>query len=187
MRHNRYDKYSNVNDDIDESENYAEEPFRNQYTLAGNPAIKREGYFKEYDFYIPSIRIQGRDPSVGMTCEVKYDKFYNKSSNIAIELISNNKLSGINTTESDWWLTKLTDGREYMAESWRLKRFIERCQEAFDYKNQPREIFSIIYNVGQNRAQTIATVKLEFLNKQNFWKEFDTDARPTRRNTPRDT
>tara|TARA_R100000458_G_C8261493_1_gene236960 strand:- start:1005 stop:1583 length:579 start_codon:yes stop_codon:yes gene_type:complete len=58
-----------------------------------------QGYCKGYDIYVPEI---------DMKIEVKQDKKSNYTGNFVIETEFNGKLSGLSTTEADYWV--LYDG-----------------------------------------------------------------------------
>ena len=62
-----------------------------------------DGYFKEYDIYIPEI-----DKSV----EVKKDKKSIYTGNIVVEIEFNGKPSALSTTKADYWV--FWDERELM-------------------------------------------------------------------------
>lgn len=55
----------------------------------------RDGYSKEYDIAIPEI---------DKTIEVKKDFKSQETRNIVIETSMNKQLSGISTTQADWWV-----------------------------------------------------------------------------------
>lgn len=65
-------------------------------------AIKIEGSFKEFDFYIPDI-----DTKV----ELKTDRMSNDTGNFVIETFHYGKPSGITTTTADFWI--FFDGFSY--------------------------------------------------------------------------
>ena len=59
-----------------------------------------DGYFKEYDIFIPEI-----DTSV----EVKKDFKSQHTGNVVVEIQMNGKLSALSTTKADWWVFHLDD------------------------------------------------------------------------------
>ena len=65
-------------------------------------AYKVEGYFKDYDIYIPEI-----DKRI----EVKSDEQSKHTGNILIEVEFNNKPSALSTTKADFWVW--WDGSEF--------------------------------------------------------------------------
>ena len=62
-----------------------------------------DGYCKEWDLFMPTF---------GMGVEVKYDKMSQKTGNIIVETEFNNKVSGLSTTKSPWWV--FDTGQEHM-------------------------------------------------------------------------
>ncbi len=58
-------------------------------------AYKIEGYFKEYDIYIPSI---------GLGIEVKQDKKSQHTGNYLIEIEFDGKPSALSTTKANYWV-----------------------------------------------------------------------------------
>ena len=63
-------------------------------------AYIKDGYFKEYDIFIPEI-----DTSV----EVKKDFKSQHTGNVVVEIQMNGKLSALSTTKADWWVFHLDD------------------------------------------------------------------------------
>lgn len=61
-------------------------------------AYKIEGYFKEYDIYIPEIE---------KSVEVKQDYKSKYTGNLVVELTFNGKPSAILTTKADYWVFAL--------------------------------------------------------------------------------
>jgi hypothetical protein len=66
-------------------------------------AYKIEGYFKEYDIYVPENDIK---------IEVKLDKKSTITGNLVVEIEMFNKPSALFTTKSDYWV--FCDGIELM-------------------------------------------------------------------------
>jgi len=58
-------------------------------------AYKIDGYFKEYDIYIPEIK---------KGIEVKSDLMSKDTGNIVVEIEFNNKPSALSTTKADYWI-----------------------------------------------------------------------------------
>lgn len=54
-----------------------------------------EGYFKDYDIYIPEIK---------KSVEVKSDEKSKHTGNIVVEVEFNNKPSALSTTKADYWV-----------------------------------------------------------------------------------
>tara|TARA_R100000329_G_scaffold66881_1_gene58770 strand:+ start:4425 stop:4883 length:459 start_codon:yes stop_codon:yes gene_type:complete len=65
-------------------------------------AVKIEGSFKRFDFYVPEL---------DMKVELKTDKKSNHTGNFVIETYHYGKPSGITTTTADFWV--FNDGRYY--------------------------------------------------------------------------
>ena len=63
-------------------------------------AYKIEGYFKDFDLYIPEIE---------RSVEVKYDYKSKETGNIVVELTFNGKPSALLTTKADFWVFVLHD------------------------------------------------------------------------------
>jgi|TARA_B100001758_G_scaffold215497_1_gene201203 hypothetical protein len=72
-----------------------------------------DGYFKEYDIFIPELNFG---------VEVKFDNRSVKTGNIIIETASNEKPSGISTTKAKYWV--IYDGMQY---NWILTDNIRKC------------------------------------------------------------
>jgi hypothetical protein len=66
-------------------------------------AYKIEGYFKDYDIYVPENNIK---------IEVKFDKKSLITGNLVVEIEMFNKPSALFTTKSDYWV--FCDGAEIM-------------------------------------------------------------------------
>ena len=58
-------------------------------------AYKIEGYFKDYDIYIPEIK---------KGIEVKSDLMSKDTGNIVVEIEFDNKPSALSTTKADYWI-----------------------------------------------------------------------------------
>ena len=63
-------------------------------------AYIKDGYFKEFDIFIPEI-----DTSV----EVKKDFMSKYTGNVVVEVQMNGKLSALSTTKADWWVFHLDE------------------------------------------------------------------------------
>ena len=63
-------------------------------------AYIKDGYFKDFDIFIPEI-----DTSV----EVKKDFMSKYTGNVVVEVQMNGKLSALSTTKADWWVFHLDD------------------------------------------------------------------------------
>ena len=72
-----------------------------------------EGYFKEYDIWIPEIN---------KSVEVKSDEKSKYTGNIVIEVEFNGKPSALSTTKADWWV--IYDGQAYV---WFTPKRINEC------------------------------------------------------------
>ena len=78
-------------------------------------AYKVEGYFKDYDLYVPEI---------SKSIEVKYDEKSKHTGNIVVEIEFNNKPSALSTTKADYWVW--WDGYSY---TWFFTNEIKKCIE----------------------------------------------------------
>jgi len=78
-------------------------------------AYKVEGYFKDYDLYVPEI---------SKSIEVKYDEKSKHTGNIVVEVEFNNKPSALSTTKADYWVW--WDGYSY---TWFFTDEIKKCIE----------------------------------------------------------
>lgn len=76
-------------------------------------AYKIEGYFKEYDLYIPEIN---------KSIEVKCDEKSKYTGNILIEIEFNGKPSALSTSKADYWVW--WDGYTYI---WFTTDLIYKC------------------------------------------------------------
>ena len=77
-------------------------------------AIKIEGYFKEYDLYIPEI---------GVRIEVKRDIKSHETGNYLIEIEYGGKPSALSTTTADYWI--IHDGEcEIWTTPWRIRQAV---------------------------------------------------------------
>lgn len=81
-----------------------------------------DGYYKEYDIYIPEL---------DFGIEVKFDERSSQTGNIIIETESNDKPSGISTTKAKYWV--IYDGGEY---NWILTDNIKKCIEIHNCKER---------------------------------------------------
>ena len=85
--------------------NKIQEKYKNAYIV--------DGYFKEYDIFIPELNFG---------VEVKFDNRSIKTGNIIIETASNENPSGISTTKAKYWV--IYDGMQY---NWILTDNIRKC------------------------------------------------------------
>ena len=76
-------------------------------------AYKIDGYFKDYDLYVPEVE---------KSIEVKSDQKSQETGNILVEVEFNNKPSALSTTKADYWVW--WDGVEY---TWFTPQDIIRC------------------------------------------------------------
>jgi hypothetical protein len=76
-------------------------------------AYKVEGYFKDYDLYVPEVQ---------KSIEVKYDEKSNETGNILVEVEFNDNPSALATTKADYWVW--WDGFDY---AWFTPAEIRRC------------------------------------------------------------
>jgi hypothetical protein len=58
-------------------------------------AFKIEGYFKDYDLFVPEVN---------KSIEVKSDEKSKETGNIVVEVEFNNKPSALSTTKADYWV-----------------------------------------------------------------------------------
>ena len=90
-----------------------EQELLNKIQLKYPNAYKVEGYFKEYDLYVPEIN---------KSIEVKSDEKSKETGNIVVEIEFNNKPSALSTTKADYWVW--WDGFQY---TWFTPEDIRRC------------------------------------------------------------
>jgi len=76
-------------------------------------AYMQEGYFKEWDIYVPEKNI---------AVEVKLDEMSQETGNIVIEVTFDGKPSALSTTKADYWV--IWDGIEY---KWFYPEDIKKC------------------------------------------------------------
>jgi len=81
-----------------------------------------DGYFKEYDIFIPELNLG---------VEVKFDERSKETGNIIIETESAGKRSGISTTKAKYWV--IYDGRNYNCF---LTDTIRKCIKENDFKER---------------------------------------------------
>lgn len=79
-----------------------EEKFLNRLRQSYPHAVKIQGSFKQFDFYIPDIETK---------VELKTDRMSNDTGNFVIETYHYGKPSGITTTTADFWV--FYDGISY--------------------------------------------------------------------------
>lgn len=80
-------------------------------------AYIKDGYFKDYDIFIPEI-----DTSV----EVKKDFKSQHTGNVVIEIQMNGKLSALSTTKADWWVFHLDDEEFIFIKPEQIRNMIHR-------------------------------------------------------------
>ena len=78
-----------------------------------------DGYCKEWDIYIPSVKFG---------IEVKSDKMSQKTGNIVVEVKFNGKASALSTTKSRYWIFD-TGVKSIMVEVTQLRNLIEGSQD----------------------------------------------------------
>jgi len=92
----------------------------NKIRLKYPNAYKVDGYFKDYDLYVPEI-----DKSI----EVKSDEKSKETGNIVVEIEFNNKPSALSTTKADYWVW--WDGYDF---TWFYTDNIKKCIEETNQK-----------------------------------------------------
>ena len=107
-----------------------------------------EGYFKEYDIYIPEIK-------AGI--EVKSDEKSKYTGNIVIEIEFNNKPSALSTTKADYWV--IYDGDSY---NWFKTENIRKCI----YENNLK--WCKFIGKGDVKQKKAYLIKKEMLYKYNY-------------------
>jgi len=90
-------------------ENYVLNIIKSKY----NQAYIIDGYFKDYDIYVPELNFG---------VEVKSDKKSKYTNNIVIEIEFNSKPSALSTTKAKYWV--IYDGYKY---KWFLTERIKEC------------------------------------------------------------
>ena len=90
-------------------ENFILDKIKTKY----NQAFIKDGYYKEYDIFVPELNIG---------IEVKSDEKSKYTSNIVIEIEFNNKPSALSTTTAKYWV--IYDGYEY---NWFITKNIKKC------------------------------------------------------------
>jgi len=86
-------------------------------------AYRVDGYFKEWDIYIPEKKIG---------IEVKSDRMSHKTGNVVIEYSYGGEPSGIQATKATWWVY-ITNKRLY----WITPRRIKECIKDNELNPQP--------------------------------------------------
>ena len=107
-----------------------------------------EGYFKQYDIYIPEIK---------SGIEVKFDKKSKDTGNIVIEIEFNNKPSALSTTKADYWV--IYDGDKY---NWFKTENIRKCI----YENNLK--WCEFIGKGDIKQKKAYLIKKEMLYKYNY-------------------
>lgn len=90
-------------------ENYILSVVKKKY----NKAYIKDGYYKEYDIFVPELNIG---------IEVKSDEKSKYTNNLVIEIEFNNKPSALSTTTAKYWV--IYDGIEY---NWFITENIKKC------------------------------------------------------------
>jgi len=117
-------------------------------------AYMEEGYFKEWDIYIPEL---------GIGVEVKSDQKSKYTGNIVIEIEHGGKPSGISTSKAHYWV--IYDGIEYR---WFLPSNIMRCIK----ENGLR--YATFTGRGDNFSKKAYLIKKEILYKYSHESNNDT-------------
>tara|TARA_E500000081_G_scaffold138813_1_gene154514 strand:- start:317 stop:766 length:450 start_codon:yes stop_codon:yes gene_type:complete len=108
-------------------------------------AHKVQGYFKDYDIYVPEIE---------KSIEVKYDEKSKYTGNIVIEVSFNGNPSALSTSKADYWVW--WDG-EYL--SWFTIDLIKKC-----LKENKTPIRTFI-GKGDSKSKNAYLVKKDLLYK----------------------
>lgn len=106
-------------------------------------AYKVEGYFKDYDLYVPEI---------SKSIEVKYDEKSKHTGNIVVEVEFNNKPSALSTTKADYWVW--WDGYSY---TWFFTNEIKKC-----IKETNQRLYTFI-GKGDTKEKKAYLIKKEIL------------------------
>ena len=106
-------------------------------------AYKVQGYFKDYDIYIPEI-----DKSV----EVKLDLMSLETGNIVVEIEFNGKPSALSTTKADYWVW--WDGYDF---TWFYTNEIKKC-----IKETNQKLYTFI-GKGDTKEKKAYLIKKEIL------------------------
>ena len=104
-----------------------------------------DGYFKEWDIFIPELEIG---------VEVKSDKKSLHTGNIVIEIEFNNKPSALSTSKAHWWI--IFDGIKY---NWFTIENIKKC-----IKDNKLRVASFI-GKGDTKKKKAYLIKKELLYK----------------------
>ena len=97
-----------------------EQELLNKIQLKYPNAYKVEGYFKDYDLYVPEIN---------KSIEVKSDEKSKYTGNIVVEIEFNNKPSALSTTKADYWVW--WDGYNF---TWFYTDSIKKCIQETNQK-----------------------------------------------------
>jgi hypothetical protein len=108
-------------------------------------AYKVDGYCKDWDIYIPEIKIG---------IEVKYDGMSLDTGNIVIETEFNNKPSALSTTKAKYWM--ITDGIDY---KWFLVNDIKKCISDNNFK------LATFKAIGDNKYKRAYLIQKDILYK----------------------
>ncbi len=122
-------------------ENYILNIIKSKY----NKAYIIDGYFKDYDIYVPEVNFG---------IEVKSDEKSKYTNNIVIEIEFNYKPSALSTTKAKYWV--IYDGYDY---NWFLTNKIKEC--IIQNKLSPVEFIG----KGDTKSKKAYLIKKEILYK----------------------
>jgi hypothetical protein len=125
-----------------------EQKILNKIKLKYPNAYKVEGYFKDYDLFVPEI---------SKSIEVKYDKKSKLTGNIVVEVEFNNKPSALSTTKADYWVW--WDGYKF---TWFNTYNIKKC-----IKETNQKLHTFIGN-GDTKSKKAYLIKKETLYKYSI-------------------
>jgi len=111
-------------------------------------AYKKEGYFKEYDLYIPEIK---------KSVEVKQDYKSKYTGNLVVELTYDGKPSAILTTKADYWV--------FVLHSIYIWTTPERIKKAIGHYNQDPIRFK---GKGDTKYKLAWLIPIEYIKKESI-------------------
>ena len=111
-------------------------------------AYIENGYFKEWDIYVPEL-------DIGI--EVKSDQKSQYTGNIVIEVEFNSKPSALSTTKAQYWV--IFDGQNYI---WFKVRDIKRCIKENDC------LWATFKGKGDRHSKKAYLIKKELLYKYSI-------------------
>ena len=117
--------------------NYIKAKYKNAYI--------KDGYYKEYDIFIPEVNFG---------VEVKSDEKSKYTNNIVIEIEFNNKPSALMTTKAKFWV--IYDGYSY---NWFLTDKIKDCIKDNNL------MYAEFIGKGDNKSKKAYLIKKELLYK----------------------